>query len=353
MKKISSKAGNSWVVLLMLMAAVLWLLPVGNAAAVVTILDDFDTPPAAPTPQAIQIVGPSIGGYVSSARGVATGVVLPLLNNSRFIDLGVVNEAATQIAQASVTDTAVNNRYAFSLPDLTDGSGSVVWDGAADAPPVACGLALNLIPYDKFVLGTVTADHPFILNMTVWNATCTASATVAIAVPIQTLLDINVPFTNFSNSAILNGTVGRIKLDWATVNGVSSSLDWSMHSLGVECDLPAPGVTLTANPTTIIPPACSQLCWTYSGTVTSASIDQGIGPIATTPGCVQVCPTVSTTYTITAHNGCAPATATATVQIGSQPPGKVPNLTEWGTIILSLILAVSAVVLLRRKRSVS
>jgi len=36
-----------------------------------------------------------------------------------------------------------------------------------------------------------------------------------------------------------------------------------------------------------------------------------------------------------------------------QPPRRVPSLTEWGTIILSLILAVSAVVLMRRRRSIS
>jgi hypothetical protein len=230
MKGISN---NSRVLGFVLMATVLWLFPVGNAAAVVTILDQFNSPTDS-DPGGLQqvVVSGKVppGGYGSSVRAAST-----VVGGFRFIDLGVAGQLPGLMSQALVTVGGVD-RYSFSLPDGVNASGAIAWDGANDDPPGACNLNLDLSQYDQFWWGRVTSDHPFTLNMEVWNSTCTASAKVAISIPQQATTDIAVPFSSFTDSAILNGKVGRIKTSWSNSSPVSTSvdLDWSTTSLGVE-----------------------------------------------------------------------------------------------------------------------
>lgn len=73
-------------------------------------------------------------------------------------------------------------------------------------------------------------------------------------------------------------------------------------------------VSLTAAPTTINAGQSATLSWSSSpANGTSVSIDQGIGPQALPSGSITVNPAATTTYTITATNGAATATAQATV----------------------------------------
>lgn len=87
--------------------------------------------------------------------------------------------------------------------------------------------------------------------------------------------------------------------------------------------------TLTGGATISLGASCT-IAWTTAGPITadSISIDQGVGPVATS-GSTAVSPTVTTTYTITATYGGFPVTATAVVYVVT--PGAVNGLTGWGT----------------------
>ena len=263
--------GKARVLSFMLIAAMVWLFPVSNAAAVPTVLDDFDSP-TSPL-QAVTIFGAVVNGYDSDASNAALAV-----GGTRFIDIGVVSQSGGLTSSAVVSAGGATHRYTFQLPDGVDGSGSIVWNGTLTDPPAGCSLNLDLSDYSAFILREVTADHPFNLTMTVWNSDCTASTTRVVNIPVETLVTHNVPFNLFTTPSILAGTVGRISIAFQAT-GAATSLDWSFHALEVECIESVPTATLTAVPTYIVPPACSNLCWTITGLVTSAEIDHGIGAV--------------------------------------------------------------------------
>jgi phospholipase C len=71
-------------------------------------------------------------------------------------------------------------------------------------------------------------------------------------------------------------------------------------------------VGLTASPTQLVPGQAAALKWT-STNAAGLSIDQGVGAVNGATGSVNVSPHSATTYTITAVNGAATATAQATI----------------------------------------
>ncbi len=75
----------------------------------------------------------------------------------------------------------------------------------------------------------------------------------------------------------------------------------------------APTVNLTANPGTIDKGGCATLAWSTTN-ATGASLDQGIGGVGTS-GERQVCPSDTTTYTMTATGEGGTATSSATVNV--------------------------------------
>ena len=79
---------------------------------------------------------------------------------------------------------------------------------------------------------------------------------------------------------------------------------------------PAPTVSFSVSPTSIISGGTSTLSWTVTGNVSSVSINKGIGSVAAS-GTRSVSPTSTTTYTITAigEGGTTTRTATLTVYI--------------------------------------
>ncbi len=86
--------------------------------------------------------------------------------------------------------------------------------------------------------------------------------------------------------------------------------------------LPAPIVSLSANPASVVEGKCSTLNWSSSD-VTEVTIDQGIGTVAPN-GSRQVCPQVTTPYTITATGAGGSRTAATTVTV---TPGVIDRLT--------------------------
>src|SRR5450759_1598985 len=75
----------------------------------------------------------------------------------------------------------------------------------------------------------------------------------------------------------------------------------------------------TAEPTSIQRGQTSTLRWEVTGSVTSVSINQGIGTVQST-GSSRVSPSDSTTYTLTATGPGGSITGSATVNVSAPPP---------------------------------
>lgn len=77
-------------------------------------------------------------------------------------------------------------------------------------------------------------------------------------------------------------------------------------------------ISFTANPSVISAAGeAVTLSWTLSGSVTSLTIDQGVGTVSGNE--VVVNPTATTTYTLTATNSAGSDTDTVTVTLGTTP----------------------------------
>jgi peptidoglycan-associated lipoprotein len=79
----------------------------------------------------------------------------------------------------------------------------------------------------------------------------------------------------------------------------------------------------TAEPTSIQRGQTSTLRWEVTGSVTSVSINQGIGTVQST-GSSRVSPSDSTTYTLTATGPGGSITGSATVNVSAPPPPPPP-----------------------------
>lgn len=87
---------------------------------------------------------------------------------------------------------------------------------------------------------------------------------------------------------------------------------------------PVPTATLVANPSSIAPGQTAGLCWTTTG-ADSATITTGVGVVTPTAGgCVDVTPTQTTAYALTAPGAGGSVTVTATVTVNVPPPPPPP-----------------------------
>jgi len=95
----------------------------------------------------------------------------------------------------------------------------------------------------------------------------------------------------------------------------------------VQPPAPAPAAPtvaqFTAEPTSIQRGQTSTLRWEVTGSVTSVSINQGIGTVQST-GSSRVSPSDSTTYTLTATGPGGSITGSATVNVSAPPPPAPP-----------------------------
>lgn len=79
-----------------------------------------------------------------------------------------------------------------------------------------------------------------------------------------------------------------------------------------------PTVSITANPPTIEEGGCSSLSWTTTE-ATSAKIDRGVGSVETSGG-KEVCPSATSTYTITVSGPGGETSASTTVTVAAPKP---------------------------------
>ncbi|MEE4240268.1 MAG: hypothetical protein V2I36_02305 [Desulfopila sp.] len=80
--------------------------------------------------------------------------------------------------------------------------------------------------------------------------------------------------------------------------------------------------SFTASSNSIRPGESATLQWSIAD-ATSASIDQGIGPVAADNGSTSITPASSTAYTLTASNSCGSVTSKATVSVVDPDKSKV------------------------------
>jgi hypothetical protein len=102
------------------------------------------------------------------------------------------------------------------------------------------------------------------------------------------------------------------------VNGCSdptaSNYNPDVNQASSGCTYPPPTASFSASPTTFCRNSTSTLSWSVSGLVSSVSINQGIGTVATS-GTRTVSPTSTTTYTLTATGTGGTTTRTVTLTV--------------------------------------
>ena len=105
--------------------------------------------------------------------------------------------------------------------------------------------------------------------------------------------------------------------------------------------LPPPVITsFTANPASIASGKSATLSWATTGTVTSRSIDQGVGIV--TGSSKSVAPLTTTTYTLTASNSGGSATKTVTVTVTPPPPPPLPVINSFSATPTQITAAQSS-----------
>lgn len=329
-------------------AMVLSLFSPNSAIGAGQILDDFVT---------TQVVSTLVTGPPGSSSVVSPNTCVG--NTREFWVQKDGGGGAIAVTDQTNVSVPFPHFFSFSIGSTGTGQGRITYTGnPANSDPTTAGgraLALNLLTgvesATAFTLNVVQLDDTIPVIVTVWKTDGTSTSHTY---TLTTTGLLTMPFTDFPGYAGIFNDIGAIRLNWLYDNPLIA-FDMSFETFATICDIAPPKLlTFTATPAIVAPGETTNLCWTYavdSGPVTSQTIDQAVGSVPVGTYCKSVTvPSVPLTYTLTVANECASASRQVTV---GQPPSKVPSLTEWGTILLSLILAVSAVVLLRRRQSVS
>lgn len=313
----------------------------------------------------VSIAGPSSSGFGSSAV-TASGVEL---GGHRYIFLSVGNNSTSNPSLAEVILDAVDHRYSVNLPDGDPGQGDIYYTGADDNtscinPPKNLWTGDLAATEFRIQRWFVNDNQPIVVE--VWaGASCPGTKYTAYAVLEKCNVDctapVVIPYTSFSPApGDAFKSVQRLAISWEATGALTSN-DFSIHSLGGNCTIGPPSASLSANPLQVPSlPGTTNLTWNITnGNLQRADIINGcVSPSQTTTNVgasgssvsypVEVVPPGGCEITLKAIGQCD--NNTDSVRITSEP-SKVPSLNEWGIIILSLILAASAVWLVRRRRT--
>ncbi|MDE2019978.1 MAG: hypothetical protein KGJ13_06570 [Patescibacteria group bacterium] len=127
------------------------------------------------------------------------------------------------------------------------------------------------------------------------------------------------------NNSVGTITSGGYYVAPSTFSGLSSvaitakpELPGQSATVPVIFNAPPVIVSFTANPSSIVPPELSTLSWVATGNITSCTIDNSVGAVASN-GSAQVSPSRTTTYTLTCIGPDGTAAKTALVAV--QSPG--------------------------------
>ncbi|HKT49626.1 MAG TPA: alkaline phosphatase family protein [Candidatus Angelobacter sp.] len=195
----------------------------------------------------------------------------------------------TGSAQVSPSQTTTYTATAVDANGLSTTTTVTVTVAAAGSTPT---ISLSITP------AVVASGQAATISWQSANATSVA-ITPSILGDDQTSVDLSgsaqiIPTANATYTATATGAGGATAKATATVNILN--------------------VSLTVTPATIGPGQSATLSWnTNIASGTTLSIDQGINGVNGPSGSLTVSPAATTTYTITATNGAAVATAQATV----------------------------------------
>lgn len=218
----------------------------------------------------------------------------------------------TGSAQVSPTQTTTYTATAVDANGLNTTTTVTVTVAAGGSTPT---ITLSISP------AVVASGQTATISWQSTNAT-SISITPSILGEDQTSLDL-------SGSAAITPTARTVYT--ATAKGANNSTTSAQATV----DLLTVG--MTATPATIGAGQSATLNWT-SNNATSVSIDQGIGTVPAS-GSMTVSPAATTTYTITAVNGAASATAQATVNapLSVQLTASPANITPGQQVTLSWV----------------
>jgi PKD repeat protein len=255
----------------------------------------------------------------------ATG---PGSTTTRTATVTVIQPAPTISFSASPANIAAGQ--SSSLIWNTTNATSVTIDNGVGSQPVSGSVSVQPVLTTTY---TLTAVGP--------GGTLTSQATVTVS---------NRPSITFTASpgSVLVGSSST--LSWAVANSTSVSIDngigaklasgsttvtptetttYTLTAVGpggissVQATvtvIDVPKITFVATPSTISAGGSATLSWNVSG-VDVVQIDHGIGSVLANSS-VNVSPTQTTIYRLTATNAAGTASATATVTVGSPPPAK-------------------------------
>src|SRR5438105_4783500 len=219
------------------------------------------------------------------------------------------------------------------------GSSTLTWSTGGTSATLDNGIGVRPASGSISVSPTVTTTYTCSATGTADGTYRTAQVTITVGLPA--------PTATFSAAPTSVASGATSTLTWTTTNATSVSIDNGIGSKPTSGSVnvnptstttytltatgsggtitktatvtvvPAPAVTFTAIPSSIVTGQSSTLTWTTQN-ATSVSIDNGFGaqPLA---GSINVSPTQSTTYTLTATGQGGTTIRQVTVAVGSSP----------------------------------
>jgi YVTN family beta-propeller protein len=289
-------------------------------------------------------------------------VVLPTVTTTYTIT--AKNSSGTATTTAKVTVTAALPTVSFSAApvSISPGQSSTLSWTTTGATSVSINQGIGIVALNGSKVVTPAATKIYTITVKGSGGTVTAKATVTVVVAPPTVSLSAEPMTiqpgesstltwttTNATSAIVDNDIGSVELSSSITVYPAISTTYTIIVSGaggtisasttITVNQPQPQVSLHAIPMAILPGESSILCW-QTKNVDSTTIDNGIGSVPTS-GSIQVSPTATTTYTITAIGLGGTATASTTVEIDEtlQPSVSLyssPKIVKGGrSIILS------------------
>jgi Malectin domain len=304
--------------------------------------------------------------------GTVTGTsksVSPLTTTTYTLTASNNGALATQTVTVTVTSLPPPVITSFTANPVSIVSGqsatlSWVTTGTVTSRSVDQGVG-TVTGSSKSVAPTTTTTYTLTASNSGGSATKTVTITVTpIPPPVITSFTANPLSIMSGQSAALSwattGTVTSRSIDQGvgTVTGSSRSvspLTTTTYTLTASnsggaatksvtvtvTSIPPPVITsFTTNPASIVSGKSAALSWATTGTVTSRSIDQGVGTV--TGSSKSVSPTTTTTYTFTASNGGGSTTKTVTVTVTPPPPPPLPVINSFSATPTQITAAQSS-----------
>ena len=241
--------------------------------------------PAATTTYTITVTGPG---------GIATSSVTVTVNQLPSVNLSA---SPTNVASGGSTTLTWSTANTLSV-EIDQGIGAVALSGSRIVTPeVTTTYTIAAANAHGYTTDTVT--------VMVEEAPTVDISALSTSIPVGGVTTLSWSSSG-ADTVSLNQGLGSVALNGSvnvTPSITTTYIVTAVNAYGTATDSvtitvsPLPTVNITASPTVLDVGQASTLSWTSTNSA-SASIDQGVGPVATN-GSMTVAPLVTTTYTIT------------------------------------------------------